>query len=260
MYLKFSIIGLLLSLPAFGQVKEFMSVRSLSYEIIPSTPRITLNKLYSPLSGGLYFGNTRIDVTGVPAQVDTSKIATRYYVGLNFAEKHLHPYALISHNHALNELTEKSYNSLTDKPQIPAAQVNSDWNASSGIGQILNKPTIAGSNTGDETGTTIRIKLADIAAVAPATTGAMTVTMAASVITITPTGACTFNATGGVTGDRTTFVITTTGTTARVLTFGTNFKSVGTLSTGTVTGKIFTINFICTNGIQWVETSRTIAQ
>lgn len=29
--------------------------------------------------------------------------------------------ALASHNHALNDLSEKSYNSLTDKPSIPAA-------------------------------------------------------------------------------------------------------------------------------------------
>lgn len=35
-----------------------------------------------------------------------------------------------------------SYNDLTNKPTIPAAQVNSDWNASSGVAQILNKPTI----------------------------------------------------------------------------------------------------------------------
>ena len=35
-----------------------------------------------------------------------------------------------------------SYNDLTDKPTIPAAQVNADWNASSGVAQILNKPTI----------------------------------------------------------------------------------------------------------------------
>ena len=36
--------------------------------------------------------------------------------------------------------TSGSYNDLTDKPTIPDAQVNSDWNASSGISQILNKP------------------------------------------------------------------------------------------------------------------------
>lgn len=38
--------------------------------------------------------------------------------------------------------TSGSYNDLTNKPTIPAAQVNSDWNASSGVAQILNKPTI----------------------------------------------------------------------------------------------------------------------
>lgn len=31
---------------------------------------------------------------------------------------------------------------ILNKPSIPAAQVNSDWNASSGVAQILNKPTI----------------------------------------------------------------------------------------------------------------------
>ena len=34
------------------------------------------------------------------------------------------------------------YNDLNNKPTIPAAQVNSDWNAASGKAQILNKPTI----------------------------------------------------------------------------------------------------------------------
>jgi hypothetical protein len=34
------------------------------------------------------------------------------------------------------------YNTLLNKPTIPAAQVNSDWNASSGVAVILNKPTV----------------------------------------------------------------------------------------------------------------------
>lgn len=47
--------------------------------------------------------------------------------------------------------TSGSYNDLSNKPTIPAAQVNSDWSAVSGVSQILNKPTIpsaltAGSN------------------------------------------------------------------------------------------------------------------
>ena len=34
------------------------------------------------------------------------------------------------------------YNSLSNKPTIPAAQINSDWNATSGVGVILNKPVV----------------------------------------------------------------------------------------------------------------------
>lgn len=39
--------------------------------------------------------------------------------------------------------TTGSYDDLTDKPTIPAAQVNADWNAASGVTQILNKPNLA---------------------------------------------------------------------------------------------------------------------
>lgn len=44
--------------------------------------------------------------------------------------------------------TSGSYNDLSNKPTIPAAQVNSDWNAASGVAQILNKPTIPTVNDG----------------------------------------------------------------------------------------------------------------
>lgn len=39
--------------------------------------------------------------------------------------------------------TSGSYNDLLNKPTIPAAQVNSDWDASSGVAQILNKPDLS---------------------------------------------------------------------------------------------------------------------
>lgn len=38
--------------------------------------------------------------------------------------------------------TSGAYSDLTGTPTIPAAQVNSDWNASSGVAEILNKPTV----------------------------------------------------------------------------------------------------------------------
>ena len=39
--------------------------------------------------------------------------------------------------------TSGDYDDLLNKPTIPAAQVNSDWNAGSGAAQILNKPSLA---------------------------------------------------------------------------------------------------------------------
>lgn len=38
--------------------------------------------------------------------------------------------------------TSGSYNDLSNKPTIPAAQVPADWNATTGVARILNKPTI----------------------------------------------------------------------------------------------------------------------
>jgi hypothetical protein len=38
--------------------------------------------------------------------------------------------------------TTGDYNDLSNLPTIPAAQVNADWNATSGVAEILNKPTI----------------------------------------------------------------------------------------------------------------------
>ena len=35
-----------------------------------------------------------------------------------------------------------SYNDLTNRPTIPAAQVASDWNATGGVSAILNKPVV----------------------------------------------------------------------------------------------------------------------
>jgi hypothetical protein len=48
--------------------------------------------------------------------------------------------------------TTGDYDDLLNKPTIPAAQVNSDWDAISGVAQILNKPTLgtaAAANTTD---------------------------------------------------------------------------------------------------------------
>lgn len=52
-------------------------------------------------------------------------------------------YQVLTTNDVATVATTGSYNDLTNKPTIPAAQVNSDWNASSGVSQILNKPSMS---------------------------------------------------------------------------------------------------------------------
>ena len=49
-----------------------------------------------------------------------------------------------------NVATSGEYGDLLNTPSIPAAQVQSDWNAVSGMGVILNKPTLANVATSGE--------------------------------------------------------------------------------------------------------------
>jgi hypothetical protein len=81
-----------------------------------------------------------------------------------------------------------------------------------------------------------------------------------SCYTLTPGESETINAvtTGAVSGRTYYVVITTSGTTSRTLTFGTNFKTTGTLATGTTTAKTFVIHFIF-DGTNFIEVSRTTA-
>ena len=51
-------------------------------------------------------------------------------------------YSIAQISGAATVATTGSYNDLSNKPTIPAAQVSSDWNAASGVAQILNKPSI----------------------------------------------------------------------------------------------------------------------
>ena len=49
---------------------------------------------------------------------------------------------LVSSTDLATVATTGSYNDLINKPTIPAAQVNADWNSTSGVSEILNKQTI----------------------------------------------------------------------------------------------------------------------
>lgn len=96
--------------------------------------------------------------------------------------------------------------------------------------------------------------------VASATTGTITIPNDKAIFTITPTGACTFIAPAGTPAQVLTIVFTTSGVSSFVMTFGTGFKKVGTLATGTTTAKTFVVRFICIATNSWAEMSRTAAQ
>lgn len=80
----------------------------------------------------------------------------------------------------------------------------------------------------------------------------------ATVYTLTPAQAETINATNCQAGKSASIVVTTSGVTSFVLTFSTNFKTIGTLTTGTTTAKVFNLSFMC-NGTTATEMSRTTA-
>ena len=130
----------------------------------------------------------------------------------------------------------------------------------SAINSILNalEKKVGADNSVDTTSLDFKVNSAISAQAAPATTGTMTVKMNKSVVTITPSNACTFNASGGLAGQECTFVITTSGVSSFTLTWNTGFKVTGTLATGTASGKVFTVAF-CFDGTNWVEKSRTTA-
>ena len=78
------------------------------------------------------------------------------------------------------------------------------------------------------------------------------------VFTLTPAEAENISASNLTAGQKINIIITTSGTTTYTLTFGTNFKSTGTLATGTSTGKIFVVAFV-SDGTNLSEVSRTTA-
>ena len=60
-----------------------------------------------------------------------------------------------------NQADNTQVDYIKNKPTIPAAQVNADWNASSGVAEILNKPTVAEYGTDLPMSSTDPDKVAD---------------------------------------------------------------------------------------------------
>ncbi len=79
-----------------------------------------------------------------------------------------------------------------------------------------------------------------------------------SVFSLTPTASQTLTASVVPAGYEMTLIVITSGTTSYTQTFGTGFKSTGTLATGTTSGATFVLRFI-SNGTNMIEVSRTAA-
>lgn len=107
--------------------------------------------------------------------------------------------------------TTGAYSDLTGKPTIPAAQVNSDWNASSGLAQILNKPTL-GTAAAQNTSAFDASGAAASAQAFAIQRANQTGTQAWSTLTATPTTLSGYGITDATSNARSAITLTTTGT------------------------------------------------
>jgi hypothetical protein len=152
------------------------------------------------------------------------------------------------------------YNDLNNLPTIPAAQVNSDWNAVSGVAEILNKPTLAAVATSGDYNDLINLPfipadlndLNDVNTPAPtngqvlafnSTSGdweAVTPSSGGSVTSVGLTMPTAFNVSGSPVTTAGTLAVTGAGTTSQYI------RGDGTLanfpSTGGGGGQIFYFN------------------
>jgi hypothetical protein len=79
-----------------------------------------------------------------------------------------------------------------------------------------------------------------------------------NVVRVTPNADATYTTTVPGAGAICVLSILTSGTTSYTITFGSGFKSTGTLVTGTVTARYFNITFV-SDGTNLIETARTVA-
>lgn len=77
-------------------------------------------------------------------------------------------------------------------------------------------------------------------------------------VKVSPTANTTYTTTVPPAGKIKTVIVLTSGTTSRILTFGTGFKPTGTLATGTTASRVYVVTFV-SDGTNLYEASRTVA-
>lgn len=108
----------------------------------------TRGNLRGDLTGGIFYGTNDYDdlinkpqINGVTLSGDKSLADLGIIIPTKTSDLTNDSDFVVSSDLA-TVATTGNYNDLTDKPTIPADQVNSDWNAVSGVAEILNKPVI----------------------------------------------------------------------------------------------------------------------
>jgi hypothetical protein len=144
----------------------------------------------------------------------------------------------------------------------PGASAKGRWLATGELcinhtaGDGVSKLYVAGAAAITTSVTTKRV-VETVTALTPGSTVALDAALG-SVFTLTPAQDCTINSSNGVAGQNLDIRILTSGTSSYTLTFGTAFKTTGTLATGTTTAKQFLISFRH-DGTNFVERCRTTA-
>lgn len=144
--------------PVTNNIKdEYIYITGTGWELIGSTSMdlsnyVTTAQLNQTLQSYLQTETDPV-FNASPAKNITSQDITNWNNKSTFSgsyndltDKPTIPAAQIQSDWNQSDNTAKDY--IKNKPSIPAAQVNSDWNANSGVAQILNKPTIP-SKTSD---------------------------------------------------------------------------------------------------------------
>ena len=133
----------------FGGTKGIAQICAVGYEL-----KWEAGRQYVMDGNGLLIRHSLNNFTTVPSATDDS--TKGYYVGSLWTLDNGISYictdstigAAIWGLYDANPQVNSDWNAVSgvaeilNKPTIPAAQVNSDWNATSGVAEILNKPTI----------------------------------------------------------------------------------------------------------------------
>jgi hypothetical protein len=113
---------------------------------IPTVNDATLTIQKNGTTVNTFTANASSNVTAnitVPTDTNDLTNGAGYITGINSTDvTNALGYTPVDPSNLATVATTGDYDDLLNKPTIPAAQVNADWNANSGVAEILNKPTL----------------------------------------------------------------------------------------------------------------------